>query len=88
MPATATAVVAFNPDDVPTTPEGEIGRRIRRLRGEKIHQRELAFSAEITRAKLSKIESGCDGDISKEIGILKKIAEELGCTIEYLLTGK
>lgn len=61
-----------------------MGQRIRKLRSQ-ITQEEFARSLSISQAQLSKYELG---QSALPLGALVKLAEQSGCTADWILTGK
>ncbi len=61
-----------------------IGQRIRQLRGAATQQ-EFARALNISQAQLSKYELG---QSALSLGLLAKLAERCGCSIDWILTGK
>ena len=63
-----------------------LGERIRQRRNKlKVTQQELAQALGMTPQHISAIEQGKG---APSLGILPKLAEELGVSVDYLLTGK
>jgi transcriptional regulator with XRE-family HTH domain len=61
-----------------------VGQRIRKLRA-RITQEEFARSLSISQAQLSKYELG---QSALPLGALVKLAQQSGCTTDWILTGK
>lgn len=60
-----------------------VGQRIRRLRAQ-VTQEEFARSLSISQAQLSKYELG---QSALPLGALVKLAQQSGCTTDWILTG-